>query len=387
MPLNKIALIRYKTIDRCLRNRNRNWTLENLIEACSEAVNKAEGTNKGASKRTIQGDLQLMRDPEMGYSAPITVIAKKYYTYADADYSIIQQTISKQDEGMIQEAVDFMKQLQDFDHFKPYDRVVGDLESIIKKETLAQPVHQSLVDEKPPVIETIPPVDSAFSKSTFQQQGSQIVSEIYTKFQINKIKAILTKEFTHQNLNQNGTFFSLNKLPKLKQALYNSNLQNLLNTIDANARLTSAKYYNQIPTANWFTALHQNITITVKEKVPAEGFTGWSKKEGVTSVMAPAELLHNCFTLYIHLNHANSTNGALQILPGSHKKILNMHERNLLAENAYTQVAAVKAGGVHCVKPLLLQAFGKTTEEIHAVHLLQFDFCSVALTNGLEWMD
>jgi len=64
-----------------------------------------EGTNKGASKRTVQGDLQLMRDKEMGYGAPITVIAKKYYTYADVDYSITQQTISKQDEGMIQETI------------------------------------------------------------------------------------------------------------------------------------------------------------------------------------------------------------------------------------------------------------------------------------------
>jgi len=128
-------------------------------------------------------------------------------------------------------------------------------------------------------------------------------------------------------------------------------LQNLLNQIDAKARLTSAKYYHQIPTANWFTALHQNITIAVKEKVPVEGFTGWSKKDGVT------------------------------------RKILNMQERNHLTENVYTQEVTVKAGGVHFVKPLLLQAFGKTTEEIHAIHLLRLDFCSVALTQGLEWMD
>ena len=33
MPANKNALIRYKTIDNCLRNRYRSWTLEDLVEA------------------------------------------------------------------------------------------------------------------------------------------------------------------------------------------------------------------------------------------------------------------------------------------------------------------------------------------------------------------
>ena len=38
MPVNRNALIRYKTIDNCLRRRNRRWTLEDLIEACSDAL-------------------------------------------------------------------------------------------------------------------------------------------------------------------------------------------------------------------------------------------------------------------------------------------------------------------------------------------------------------
>ena len=38
MPANKNALIRYKTIDNCLRNRYRRWTLEDLVDACSAAL-------------------------------------------------------------------------------------------------------------------------------------------------------------------------------------------------------------------------------------------------------------------------------------------------------------------------------------------------------------
>ena len=45
MPANKNALIRYKTIDNCLRNRYRRWTLEDLVDACSEALYDMEGTS------------------------------------------------------------------------------------------------------------------------------------------------------------------------------------------------------------------------------------------------------------------------------------------------------------------------------------------------------
>ena len=43
MALNKNALIRYKTIDKCLQNTYRRWTLDDLIDACSDALYEYEG--------------------------------------------------------------------------------------------------------------------------------------------------------------------------------------------------------------------------------------------------------------------------------------------------------------------------------------------------------
>lgn len=88
MPANKNALIRYKTIDRCLRNRYRRWTLDDLVDACSDALYDMEGIVKGISMRTVQGDIQIMRSDKLGYNAPIEVYDNKYYRYADPDYSI-----------------------------------------------------------------------------------------------------------------------------------------------------------------------------------------------------------------------------------------------------------------------------------------------------------
>ena len=47
MPANKNALIRYKTIDKGLRNPYRRWTLEDLVDACSDALYEMEGIDKG----------------------------------------------------------------------------------------------------------------------------------------------------------------------------------------------------------------------------------------------------------------------------------------------------------------------------------------------------
>ena len=89
MPLNRSQLIRLTTIDRCLQNHYRRWTLEDLIEACSEAIYDCEGRTEGVSRRTVQADIQLMRSNKLGYEAPIIVVDKKYYMYADKNYSII----------------------------------------------------------------------------------------------------------------------------------------------------------------------------------------------------------------------------------------------------------------------------------------------------------
>ena len=62
MPANKNALIRYKTIDNCLRNKYRRWTLDDFVDACSDALYDMEGIVKGVSRRTIQGDFNLALD-------------------------------------------------------------------------------------------------------------------------------------------------------------------------------------------------------------------------------------------------------------------------------------------------------------------------------------
>ena len=105
MPANKNALIRYKTIDNCLRNRYRRWTLDDLVEACSDALYDMEGITKGVCARTVQMDIQIMRSDKLGYNAPIEVYDKIYYRYADRDYSITEMPLTLDDCKLIKRAI------------------------------------------------------------------------------------------------------------------------------------------------------------------------------------------------------------------------------------------------------------------------------------------
>ena len=128
MPANKNALIRYKTIDNCLRNRYRRWTLNDLVDACSDALYEMEGIRKGVSLRTIQSDIQIMRSDKLGYNAPIEVYDHKYYRYADPDYSITYMPLSQNDFEVMQEAVDMLRELEDFGQFKEISDIVSRLQ-------------------------------------------------------------------------------------------------------------------------------------------------------------------------------------------------------------------------------------------------------------------
>ena len=110
MPVNKNALLRYKTIDRCLRNKYRRWTLDDLVEACSEALYEMEGIIRGVSVRTVQADIQMMRSDKLGYNAPIEVYDTKYYRYEDSDYSITDSPLEDDTYELVVKAVRMIRQ-------------------------------------------------------------------------------------------------------------------------------------------------------------------------------------------------------------------------------------------------------------------------------------
>ncbi len=134
MSLNKLALLRYKTIDNCLQNRYRKWTLEDLIDAVGDALYEYEGINSGISRRTIQLDIQNMRSNKLGYNAPIIVVDKKYYQYEEKDYTITNSKLSSQDLDVLNDAIKLLGQFKGFNAFEDMSTIIGKLEQKLQSQ-------------------------------------------------------------------------------------------------------------------------------------------------------------------------------------------------------------------------------------------------------------
>lgn len=131
MPANKNALLRYKTIDRCLRNRFRRWTLDDLVDACSDALYDMEGIAKGVSTRTVQLDLQMMRSGKLGYYAPIEVYDNKYYKYSDPSFSITNTPLTTEDFKLVIKAISMIEKTKEGEVVENLDVVLSKLKKTL----------------------------------------------------------------------------------------------------------------------------------------------------------------------------------------------------------------------------------------------------------------
>jgi predicted DNA-binding transcriptional regulator YafY len=571
VPVTRNALVRYRTIDNCLRNRQRRWTLEDLIDACSEALYEYEGIDKGLSKRSVQMDLQLMRSDKLGYNAPIIVLEKKYYTYDDPDYSITNIPLTNQDLGKLTEVVEILRQFKGFSHFQelsgmvqrlenkiysvksnqepvidfekneglkgleyidtlyqaiikkcavelcyqsfkartanlfnfhPYylkeyrnrwfvigvkkrdtpiltlalDRIIsikechakyvpkdkfslphflndvigvtvnpnGEAEKVLLQvdyETapylLTKPMHhsQQVVEKLPNGMIISLTVQLNFElereilgfgdrmkvlapeklkrriRDTFENaidlyqyeltaaslanqiqkleyKGFAILSHVFVKREINQIKSRLFNYFksTGQEKEPYALRNLLQEIPELKKLIFSDNLLEILKKISPTLFLTKAIYFDKTPESNWYVTWHQDIIINVKNKIETKGFTGWTKKSGITGVCPPEEILKDTITLRIHLDDTDDTNGALKAIPGSHQKKFSDEEISLITQNATPYICSVSACGIQLMKPLLLHSSSKATSAKHR-KVIHLEFNTVELPNGLEWAE
>lgn len=142
------------------------------MEKVSDALYEYEGISSGVSKRTIQGDIQIMRSDKLGYNAPIAIVDRKFYTYEDAGYSITNSPINNSDMEKMKEIVSVLKHLNGFSYFDEMSDMIAKLENNIyksadKKKNYIQfegnnrlkglehinPLYQSILNKIPLLIE------------------------------------------------------------------------------------------------------------------------------------------------------------------------------------------------------------------------------------------
>ena len=95
MPVNKLASVRYRALDKCLRDRRRRYYISDLVDACNEVLENYNGAT--VSERQVRADIAFMQR-EAGGNAPIEKLMdghRAYYRYSDPDFSILNLPMSQ----------------------------------------------------------------------------------------------------------------------------------------------------------------------------------------------------------------------------------------------------------------------------------------------------
>ena len=117
MPVDKQVLLRYQVLNKCFRSRYREYTIDDLVDACNSALVKADKSE--VSKRTIQNDIATL---ETEYGIRLNENLKRgrqrLYRYYDTDYSLPLFRMNDKDRNKIEAAIYVLK---DFEGEPLYD--------------------------------------------------------------------------------------------------------------------------------------------------------------------------------------------------------------------------------------------------------------------------
>ncbi|WP_460562322.1 phytanoyl-CoA dioxygenase family protein [Ferruginibacter profundus] len=144
-------------------------------------------------------------------------------------------------------------------------------------------------------------------------------------------------------------------------------------------------YFDKPAASNWFVSYHQDLTISVDAKPAVDGFGPWTVKQDQFAVQPPVKILEDNFTIRIHLDDTNENNGALKVIPQSHRKGICRPE-TIDWKTEKENICKVKRGGIMIMKPLLLHSSGRTinNKKRRVIHI---ECSNSKLPAGLNWSE
>lgn len=225
----------------------------------------------------------------------------------------------------------------------------------------------------------------------FQTEGFDIIEDVFTLEEIDTILNCLEQaDKTNPTFRKTNDLFAirqlLKELPELHALIFTDKLKSLIEELfGEDYFVVKAIYFDKPAQSNWFVAYHQDLTISVDKRLDLPQFSGWTVKHQQFSVQPPLLTLENINTIRIHLDDTDEQNGALNVLAHSHKKGIYRPE-TINWENESPTSCPVKKGGIMLMKPLLLHASSRTTnnQRRRVIHL---EFSNQSLPNQLQWAE
>ena len=111
MPVDKQVQLRYEVLNKCFRDLYREYTIDDLVDACNKAMLKAFDMEDGVSKRTVQNDIANLQMPPYNIRLDENLKngRKRIYRYCDTNFTLPQFRMNDSDRNKIQAAVNVLE--------------------------------------------------------------------------------------------------------------------------------------------------------------------------------------------------------------------------------------------------------------------------------------
>jgi hypothetical protein len=177
-------------------------------------------------------------------------------------------------------------------------------------------------------------------------------------------------------------------LPPIRALANSPNLRNPVTQIlGPQARPVRGLFFDKTADANWKVTWHQDLTIAIADRPPefADPTYGpWSIKAGIPHVQPPIAILEQLLTVRLHLDAADATNGALNVLPRSHRSGRLSGEEIQAWRSQEAVCCVADRGDLLLMRPLLLHASGTASNPSHR-RVIHIDYAAIDLPSPLEW--
>ena len=228
-------------------------------------------------------------------------------------------------------------------------------------------------------------------KEQILRDGFAVIDDVFSTKEIGSIlQAISQVDTTKPTFRKTADLFAirqfLKEVPETKELIFTERLVAIISQLFGDGYfLTKSIYFDKPEQSNWFVAYHQDLTISVDQKHDVEGFGPWTTKQNQFAVQPPLDILESNFSIRIHLDDTDENNGALKVVPKSHLRGVYRPETIDWTKERET-VCKVKKGGIMIMKPLLLHASNRTTNN-NKRRVIHLEFSNRSLPDILKWSE
>ena len=222
-------------------------------------------------------------------------------------------------------------------------------------------------------------------------KGYTTIDNIYTEEEIESIlQTIVQVDKTNDTFRKSKDLFAirqfLKEVPTSIPLVFNDNLKNIIQELFGdNYFVVKSIYFDKPEDSNWYVSYHQDLTISVENKIEKDGYGSWTLKQNQYAVQPPLEILENIFTIRIHLDRTDENNGALKVIPKSHLK--NIYRPELIDwTNETESICNVDRGGIMIMKPLLLHSSSRTTNK-QKRRVIHIELSNRELPADMNWSE